>query len=345
MLIQKRMGNLMSDWWIFKGDGNKLDTAVDFQKIAAPSWRKPKYREAGLDTPPNLEAEDERGNKYETDNLTRDLVNAAILLRRPLLITGNPGSGKSSLAYAITNELRLGPVLKWSITTRTTLQDGLYRYDAIARLHDASMLGQEGGAKPVPNDIGKYIILGPLGTALLHYTQPRVLLIDEIDKSDIDLPNDLLNVFEEGEFDIPELLRLEEAGQPTVQTRLMPFGGKRDSDRVQIEGGTIRAKAFPIVIMTSNNERDFPPAFLRRCLRLDILPPDETKLARIVDLHFKDDLEALSRAKELIKSFMARASEDQLATDQLLNAIFLMTRSKNAINQQELIDVVFRALR
>lgn len=125
------------------------------------------------------------------------MVNAALYLRRPLLVTGNPGTGKTSLAYSVAYELDLGEVLYWPITTRTTLKDGLYNYDAVGRLQDAKLNPDDS-----LNRIGKYITLGPLGTALLPSERPRVLLIDEIDKSDVDLPNDLLHVFENGEYTI-----------------------------------------------------------------------------------------------------------------------------------------------
>ncbi|MFM6859063.1 MAG: MoxR family ATPase, partial [Dolichospermum sp.] len=124
------------------------------------------------------------------------------------------GTGKTSLAYAVAYELGLGEVLHWPITTRTTLKDGLYSYDAIGRLQDAKDKDKDNLA-----EIGKYINLGSLGTALLPSEKPRVLLIDEIDKSDIDLPNDLLHIFEEGEFEIPVLRRIDDKiAQVEVQT-------------------------------------------------------------------------------------------------------------------------------
>ena len=125
---------------------------------------------------------------------------------------------------------------------------------------DAVAPGDHGDASAA-DDIGRHVRLGPLGTALLPYEKPRVLLIDEIDKSDFDLPNDLLNVFEEGEFEIEELTRLpDETGAVPVMTS--------DPDaHVEVHRGRVRCRAFPFVVLTSNGEREFPPAFLRRCLR------------------------------------------------------------------------------
>ncbi|MEL7039377.1 MAG: ATP-binding protein [Cyanobacteria bacterium J06592_8] len=148
-----------------------------------------------------------------------DAVNAAIHLRRPLLVTGVPGSGKTTLAY----ELKLDPVLVWPITARSTVQDALYRYDAIARLQDAQLdktRREENPAQNQPTEEGKlgdYIQLGAVGTAFLPSRRPRVLLIDEIDKSDLNLPNDLLNLFEEGSFNIRELVRRKRQNQEKNQ--------------------------------------------------------------------------------------------------------------------------------
>ena len=239
-------------------------------------------------------------------------VNAALYLRRPLLVTGPPGTGKSTLAYAVSYELSLGPVLHWPITSRITLRDGLYQYDPLTRLYGAAR--QEIEPTAAEEDFGRYLRLGPLGTAMLPYERPRVLLIDEIDKSDIDLPNDLLTIFEKGEYEIPELARREE---PTAL--VLTADG---SDRVEINRGLVRCRAFPFVVMTSNGEREFPPAFLRRCITLELQQPmQEDELREIVAAHLGDELAASSLA--LVHRFLERRDSGTLANDQLLNAIYL----------------------
>jgi MoxR-like ATPase len=265
--------------------------------------------------------------KFEFDESDLDHVNAALYLRRPLLVTGKPGTGKSSLAHAIAHELRLGQVLEWPITTRMTLQDGLYRYDAIARVQDKRPL----------SEIGAYVKLGPLGTALLPTRKPRVLLIDEIDKSDIDLPNDLLHVFEKGWFEIPELVRLPET-QSIVKVRPHDSAGR--DDVVEIERGRVYCRAFPIVVLTSNAEREFPPAFLRRCIRLDIKEPNDAKLARIVEAQLPEATKAQSLP--LVKKFLEQRGKGDLATDQLLNAVYLAMHRD--VSTETLVEVVLRAL-
>ncbi len=176
-----------------------------------------------------------------------ELVNAALCLRRPLLIEGNPGAGKTSLAYAVAGELGLPGPYRWSIVSRTTLKDGLYAYDAIGRLQEASLRRQKAGETDeiTEPDIGKYLRLGPMGMAF-HQSRPgrpAVLLIDEIDKSDIDMPNDLLHIFEEGFFEIPELARLQSDCE-----MVLPYRRQRDDSgvKISIEKGFVRCKEFPL---------------------------------------------------------------------------------------------------
>ena len=182
---------------------------------------------------------------------TRDLtlaVNAAIALQRPLLIKGEPGTGKTLLAEEVARALDM-PLFQWHIKSTTKAQQGLYEYDAVSRLRD-SQLGD-----PRVEDIGHYIVHGVLWQAF-ECDQPSVVLIDEIDKADIEFPNDLLRELDRMEFHCYETRE------------------------------TIRARHRPLVFITSNNEKELPDAFLRRCFFHYIKFPDATTMQQIVDVHF-----------------------------------------------------------
>jgi MoxR-like ATPase len=184
---------------------------------------------------------------------TKDLmmaVNAAITLERPLLIKGEPGTGKTVLAHEIAKGLN-APLLEWNIKSTTKAQQGLYEYDAVARLRD-SQLGDDR-----VHDIANYIKRGKIWDAFESEARP-VLLIDEIDKADIEFPNDLLHELDKMSFHVYET------------------------------GETITAQQRPIIIITSNNEKDLPDAFLRRCFFHYIQFPDEDTMAEIVNVHFPD---------------------------------------------------------
>jgi len=184
-----------------------------------------------------------------TDDL-KLAVNAAITLQRPLLIKGEPGTGKTMLAEEVASGLGM-PLLQWHVKSTTKAQQGLYEYDAVSRLRD-SQLGDER-----VKDIHNYIVKGVLWQAF-ESEQASVLLIDEIDKADIEFPNDLLREIDRMEFFVYETRQL------------------------------IRARRRPIVVITSNNEKELPDAFLRRCFFHYIRFPDRETMQRIVDVHFPD---------------------------------------------------------
>jgi MoxR-like ATPase len=213
------------------------------------------------------------------------------------------------------------------------LQEGLYRYDAIARLQDASLQKDK-----TPPDIGKYLKLGPLGTAFAAGEKPRVLLIDEIDKSDIDLPNDLLHIFEEGEFEIPELARL-----PKDQQKVSIRAHGDDTQLFEITSGQVRCQAFPLVIMTSNGEKDFPAPFLRRCLQLDMKLPNEKQLKEIVEAHLGKVIDD-KVLDQLISKFVNEREQEDLANDQLLNAAYLVLKSINVLEREKLREALWKSL-
>jgi MoxR-like ATPase len=219
-----------------------------------------------------------------TDDL-KMAVNASVTLERPILIKGEPGTGKTQLAIEVLGK----PLLEWHIKSTTKAQQGLYDYDAVARLRD-SQLGDDR-----VHDIANYIVRGKLWEAFESDVQP-VLLIDEIDKADIEFPNDLLQELDRMEFFVYETKQI------------------------------VKARNRPIIIITSNNEKELPDAFLRRCFFHYIKFPDKKTMEQIVNVHFPDLKKAL--LKEALEAFYkvrdVRGLKKKPSTSELLDWIKLL---------------------
>ncbi len=219
-------------------------------------------------------------------------VNVAVALARPLLVRGEPGTGKTLLAENLALSLGL-PLIRWHVKSTTKAKDGLYVYDTVARLHD-SRFGEASNVR----DIAKYIKLGPLGEAL-DAPSRVVLLIDEIDKADLEFPNDLLHELDAMKF------RIDETGRE------------------------VSAKQRPIVIITSNNEKELPDAFLRRCVFHYIQFPNRELMAEIVRVHHPDITDkVLDNALEVFFGLRATAKlRKKPSTSELVDWILALKKA------------------
>ncbi len=232
----------------------------------------------------------------------KNIVNAAIVLERPLLVRGEPGTGKTLLAHSIAKSLGK-KLITWNIKSTTKAKDGLYVYDTVQRLNDSRF-----GDKDI-SDIRQYIKLGKLGESF-NSEEQVVLLIDEVDKADIEFPNDLLNELDEMSFTIIET------------------------------GEEIRAKIRPIVIITSNNEKELPDAFLRRCVFHYIEFPDKILMKDIIQVHHPDIKDKL--ANQVLKKFYELRSLNYLrkkpSTSELIDWISILIKA--GLSEEKLADKI-----
>ena len=230
---------------------------------------------------------------YIASEELKHAVNVAVALGRPLLLRGEPGTGKTLLAENLAKALEL-PLIRWHVKSTTKARDGLYIYDTVARLYDSRFATSQDGV----NDIAKYIKLGPLGEALSAPSRV-VLLIDEIDKADIEFPNDLLHELDAMRF------RIDETGRE------------------------VSAKERPVVVITSNNEKELPDAFLRRCVFHYIQFPDRELMAEIVKVHHPDITDrVLDNALEMFFSLRATPKlRKKPSTSELIDWILALKKA------------------
>lgn len=237
-------------------------------------------------------------SSYILSSALRDIVNASIVLQRPLLLKGEPGTGKTELAQVIAQDLNLR-LIRWNIKSTTKATDGLYVYDTVQRLNDSRFHDKN------VSDIRQYIKFGRLGEALRSEEQV-VLLIDEIDKADLEFPNDLLFELDQMSFDVVET------------------------------GDNFRAKHRPIVVITSNSEKELPDAFLRRCLFHYIEFPDSSMMAKIAEVHYPNLRQTL--LSQIIAKFYLIRERHELkkrpSTSELLDWIQAIVAA--GISEQEL---------
>lgn len=243
----------------------------------------------------------------ETYVATRELsvaVNAAVTLEKPLLVKGEPGTGKTLLAFEIAKALNK-KLITWHIKSTTIAQQGLYEYDAVSRLRD-SQLGDER-----VRDIANYIVKGKLWEAF-ESDEQVVLLIDEIDKADIEFPNDLLLELDKMEFYVYELQK------------------------------TIRAKRRPIIIITSNNEKELPDAFLRRCFFYYITFPEPATMQEIIQVHYPDiEQELMDNAMKVFYNIReVKGLKKKPSTSELIDWIRLLNYGKHTAKELENVDLV-----
>jgi MoxR-like ATPase len=244
---------------------------------------------------------------YIAGDSLQNIVNVAIALQRPLLVKGEPGTGKTLLAKSIAESLEL-ELITWNIKSSTKAIDGSYVYDTIQRLNDSRF----GSKTRNVDNVEDYIVLGQLGEAFTSKKQV-VLLIDEIDKADVEFPNDLLQELDVMEFYIPELQRI------------------------------VKAKHRPIVIITSNNEKELPDAFLRRCVFHFIEFPEEELMKEIVKVHYPKLEENIMNA--ILEKFYELREYNQLkkkpSTSELIDWILVLLKSGISIEQLKQKEIPF----
>ena len=249
------------------------------------------------------------------DRRLLESINLALYLRKPLYLFGYAGGGKSRLISRVAHELQLGPVLRWNVDSRSTVRSGLYEYDAVGHFQSSSPTADQ------------FVTLGQLGTALAANGRPRALLIDEVDKADVDFLDDLLNVIDSGSFPIPELCR-SGAKECKVRDCLNLAVAS-----VPVHNGWIQGGEYPFVVMTANSSIELTSAFRRRVVVHEMEKPDPDQMAKIVLFQLQRLPEwnstCNSEASEFLRTLQRSFDDSEVNVEKLANAFWIIWRMAN----------------
>ncbi|SNQ51134.1 conserved hypothetical protein [Frankia canadensis] len=318
-------------WWLVHGTGQPRAEAVQWPP--APPSRRFTAAPNDLSTPAE---EDERAARRRADLGAALLdrgqlpaINAGIALRRPLVVVGPAGSGRRELAYLIARELGLGRVLRWSVNGRTLLRDGVFDDDQAGFVHALF--------RPPAGEVADGSLrLGPLATALLARRRPRVLLVEGLDRADVDLPDDLVEVIDGGRIRVPGLLAAAMSAQGAADVATDDPGGV-----TTLDSNVVQCAEFPIIVISVLDDRELPTALRRRCVRVRSAAPSAQTLRRLLEGRFGPD----PRFADLVDRFVARRSAGAgLVVDQLVDlAQLALTGALDGDGGLEVIDAVWAA--
>jgi MoxR-like ATPase len=302
----------VDSWWIYQGSGSPHDGA---SKLPPPPPSRT-FSDYVIDR-----SSRRRYAVYRPSYAEVEQANLALYLRRPLIVIGESNFG-TTLAYSVAHELKLGEVLYWPITSRSTLLHGLYTFDHKAYEQDVRLSAQTNENSLI--NVGEYILLGPLGTAFLSTSYPRVIVIDDVDKADDSLLEDLSVIFEEAAFQIPELVRVS-GSRPEISIKNF------DGEEVVISHGRVSCRAFPFILLTSTGEKKLPIPLLKQCIGLQFPSPTLEELEAMIIYQLGEEI--YENLKRPIHDILERSSNKYSTYQYIVDAAWMASHTGESINE------------